>query len=413
MNFNNNYTERQQLQVTLINTELEATGMTDVELNCGYALSAVKTILAGESPVNPAKVIDALWQMIFGDADPEQLDAGLGYQDSYSPDDVTLCTRIRLRLHAPELRAQGVTSASIASSLKKSPGTISQLINGKYQAKPSKHLHDIWGLIAPPELEQAKQADAEAERKEPIHIVYGAEPFVDISTVRLITLACEQAKQKRRFSVFSGQAGIGKSKGIAEYCRNDTDAILIEGSEQTTSTQVLEALVYQLGLARSGSGYKNMEKIIKTLRDTNRVIILDEADKCKPNALDPLRTISDRARVGVTLVGNIQLQDKLQTHERYELISSRVCFWPKPVGQITVEDIRTLFLELTQGTVKLAKDDAAWWTWLHKRVEGNARELVGNLLPHLLNHTYKKPDVPVDKLLVNGIFSSVLNKPAV
>lgn len=429
MKFNANYTPEQQQKVELINQELVTTGMTTADFNTGFALTAINTVLTGDSPINPHKLLDSLWQSLFGDAAITDIEKRDGFNKSYSAADRDLCTRICLRLQSPDVREQNITSASIAASMNKSASTISQLINGKYNANPSKHLHDIWALIAPSVLEHSKQPEAEpgtaeaashadtangssAKRKR-INIEYGSVRFIPTSTSKLIAMACDQARQRKRFSVFAGQAGLGKTKGITEYCRHNKDAILIAGSEQTSSTQVLEQLTAALGLSRCPSAYKNMQKIIQALRDTDRLIILDEADKCKPNSLDPLRTISDQAIVGVTLVGNIQLVDKLQTQERYELIASRVCFWPKPIGQITVEDIRTLFLELTEGTVKLAQDDAKWWQWLHKRVEGNARELVENLLPHLLNHTNKNPDVAIDKLLINGIFSSVLNKPAV
>ncbi|WP_368484760.1 AAA family ATPase [Pseudoalteromonas sp. SD03] len=406
------YTPEQTLRVELINQELSTTGMTAEELNCGFALQSVKEVLANKCTINPEKIIVAMWHKLFGEAAITDIEKRNGFNKSYNKADRELAARICLRLQSPEIRDQNITSASIAVSMGKSPASISQLINGKYNAKPTKHLHDIWALICPAEVEQGKISGELTERKQ-ISIVYGDVRFIPTSTSKLIAMACDQARQRKRFSVFAGQAGLGKTKGIAEYCRHNKEAILIAGSEQTSSTQVLEQLTLALGLSRCPSAYKNMQKIIQALRDTDRLIILDEADKCKPNSLDPLRTISDQAIVGVTLVGNIQLVDKLQTQERYELIASRVCFWPKPIGQITVEDIRTLFLELTEGTVKLAQDDAKWWQWLHKRVEGNARELVENLLPHLLNHTNKNPDTAVDKLLVNGIFSSVLNKPAV
>ncbi|MGO2349847.1 AAA family ATPase [Pseudoalteromonas nigrifaciens] len=406
------YTPEQTLRIELINQEMTTLGLMPEKLTCGFALQSIKEVLAGTCTIDPQKIINALWQELFGSAALGDIEKRNGFNKSYNKADRELAARICLRLQSPEIREQNITSASIAVSMGKSPASISQLINGKYNAKPTAHLHDIWALICPADVAQGNTEDEPTARKQ-ISIVYGDVRFIPTSTSKLIAMACDQARQRKRFSVFAGQAGLGKTKGIAEYCRHNKEAILIAGSEQTSSTQVLEQLTLALGLSRCPSAYKNMQKIIQALRDTDRLIILDEADKCKPNSLDPLRTISDQAIVGVTLVGNIQLVDKLQTQERYELIASRVCFWPKPIGQITVEDIRSLFLELTEGTVKLAQDDTKWWQWLHKRVEGNARELVENLLPHLLNHTNKNPDTAVDKLLVNGIFSSVLNKPAV
>ena len=422
MNFTDHYTATQQLMVEKLNAEINKLGLTSMELYCGYDQSQVDTVLNGRAPTNPAKVIDALWPKVFGDASVDEIASdSRAYNAKYKPEDITLCQRINLRMQAPDMRQQNVTCSSIAKSLGKSTGQISQLINGKYNANPTKHLHAIWALIEPAPVNQtaaeAAKADTteeEAPAKKPIHIRYGDVPFVRTSISDFIELACDHAKDRRRFSVFCGQPGLGKSFGIDAYCKKNDNAILIMGSEQTSSTQILEQLCRKLGLIKGSSAARSMEKIIMALRDTDRLIILDEADKCKPNALDPLRTISDSARVGVTLIGNNKLIDNLQSQERFELIASRVCFWPKPLGQIQVTDIKTLFEQLTQGQIQVADDTDKWWQWLHKRVEGNARELVENLLPHLIRVCNRSDEEKkVDRLLVNSIFQQVLNKPAI
>ncbi|PAJ71723.1 hypothetical protein CJF42_25200 [Pseudoalteromonas sp. NBT06-2] len=262
-------------------------------------------------------------------------------------------------------------------------------------------------------LSNEPEPEPDAVPQKNIQIRYGQVPFINTNVANLIAMACMQAKDRRRFSVFAGGAGIGKTKAIEEYCKQNEFAILLNGSEQISGVQVLLQLCQKLGIPKSRNAPRNIENIIYTLRDSDRLIILDEADKCKPNALDPLRTISDHAMVGVTLVGNIQLVDKLRSQERYELIASRVCFWPKPMGQISVEDIQSLFIKLTQNSLTLSDNSDKWWVWLHKRVEGNARELVENLLPHLLKFDKKNKHKKIDRLFVNSIFANVLNKPAI
>jgi DNA transposition AAA+ family ATPase len=410
--FTEHYSDLQQKQVAIINNEIELFNVSPAEYCQGFALEHVTTCLRGQSPINPHKIVDALWAYFFGEFDAAQFMPDAQGSTTYSDDDKLLVARIQKRMKERELQGQGIVSSTLAKRLGKSPGMISQLLNGKYAASPTKYLHEIWSLVEPADVDVPSQPAADEGKKPTIRIRYGEVPFVQTSVARLIKAACEHARDRRRFAVFAGQAGLGKSRGIERYIEENDQAILITGSEQTTSTQVLEELCIKLGISRSSS-YKNMQKIVAALKDSDRIIILDEADKCKPNALDPLRTISDAARVGVVLVGNIQLIDKLQSQERFELISSRVCFWPKPVGEMPVDDIQTLFYELTQRTVALAEDDDKWWQWLHKRVEGNARLLVENLLPHVISYTRKNPDKKVDRIMVNSIFSTVLNKPTI
>jgi hypothetical protein len=116
--------------------------------------------------------------------------------------------------------------------------------------------------------------------------------------------------------------------------------------------------------------------------------------------------------VGVTLVGNHRLADLLQSDERYELIESRTGFWTPPAQMITVEDVKTLWLELSQHTLKIDDTDK-WWIWLHKRVEGNARILVESVLPALLQWTTANAGKTITQLTVNQVFAAVLNKSAV
>jgi hypothetical protein len=64
-------------------------------------------------------------------------------------------------------------------------------------------------------------------------------------------------------------------------------------------------------------------------------------------------------------------------------------------------------------SLPLVDADPTWWTWLHKRVEGNARLLCENLLPHLVSVCSRDETKRVDRMLVNSIFKQVLNKPAI
>jgi len=400
--------------VIKINEQLKSLGAVSRVGDDCFSDDVGRDILTGKACYAFDDQLNKMWKFLFGDEVLCNIPEA-AWSATYNAEDTALMAKIKLRMYSTDLKHHNITSTTIAASLNKSTSAISQIINGKYKASPTKHLHEIWALIEPIQLGRQPAADVVLSKKN-IVIRYGDIPFIKTSISNLMSIACNQAKDRRRFSVFAGQAGLGKTISLNEYCKANSEAILLRGSEQTTSKQIIDQLCRALALPKSSSTPKDMEKIIYALQDSERLIILDEADKCKPNALDPLRTISDNARVGVTLVGNNQLVDKLKTQERFELIASRVCFWPKPMGQVSVEDIKTLFVELTQGTLNLQDETDKWWIWLHKRVEGNARELVENLLPHLLKFASGNADAPskkVDRLLVNSIFSTVLNKPAI
>ncbi|ALU41921.1 AAA family ATPase [Pseudoalteromonas rubra] len=414
MKFTEHYSELQKLQTRIINNEIELFNIPPTEYCNGWALESVQAVLEGQSPVKPTKVIDSLWQRFFGEFDPQMFMADAPMSGAYTEDDKLILARIKRRMKERELEGQGVMSSTLATRINKSSGTISQLLNGKYAASPTKLLHEIWSILEPTDMEvQTGNKTPNSDVLANIRIRYGDVPYVQTSVPKLIKMACEHAQERRRIAVVSGQAGIGKSKGAEFYRDNNDHVLLIEGDEDTTSSQVLKTLADRLGISKAGGNSKLRDKIVDTLKGTNKIIILDEADKCKPNALDPLRTISDRAQIGVVLIGNIQLVDKLQSQERYELIASRVCFWPRAVGELPIEDIKTLFMELSQGALPLADDSEQFWKWLHSRVEGNARMLVENVMPHVISHIRKNPNKKVDKLMLNSVCATILNKQTI
>lgn len=412
------YSPEQLEMVAKIRQAISQRQLTPDQYWTGYPLEQVESVLSQTTMINPMPVLRALWNAIYGDAAVSDIELFEGYSDKYSPDDIELTRKILSRLAEPDLKNTGVTAGSVAKQLGKTAGWFSQIVNGKYKADPAQHLRAIWAAIEPAQIaaEAASAVDQKSEQAavlSQLNLRYGDVPFVKTSMSELIDYTCAHAKRARRFSVFAGAPGLGKTYGLQEYMRQHPTTLLIVGHEQMSANTLLADLCRLLALPKLPSASRQIDAIIRTLHMGDRIIILDEADKCKPNALDPLRTISDRAHVGIVLIGNTKLTDRLQAEERYELIASRVCFWPTPTGQLDIDDIKTLFQSLTQRALPMAADDANWWNWLHQRVEGNARLLCENLLPHLVSVCSRDHSKKVDRTLVNSIFKQVLNKPAI
>lgn len=411
MEFTTHYSELQQKQARIINNEIDLFNVPVGEYCNGWPLEQVHKVLAGESPINPKKVLDSIWALFFGDFSPEQFMPDASISATYNEDDLTILARIKKRIKEKELEGQEIKSSTLAARMKKTPGMVSQLLSGKYAASPTKYLHEVWSIVEPANVEVATETESTQSSIDHIRIRYGEVPFVPISTISLVKNACGHALERRRIAVLSGQAGIGKSTAAKHYRDTHEGVVYLEGDESTSATHILQELAYEIGVSTAGTNKLLQKKIIGALNGANRLIILDEADKCKPNALDPLRTISDRAMVGIVLIGNLELSDELSNVTRYNLIHSRACFTPPGIGELTVKDIKSLFLTLTENKVKVADNSETWWKWLHKRVEGNARMLTENVLPHVLSSVRNNPGKKVDKLMLNAICASILNKP--
>ncbi|PAJ71718.1 hypothetical protein CJF42_25205, partial [Pseudoalteromonas sp. NBT06-2] len=145
MKFSKHYSEQDQKRVLLLKDEIDTFCLGETDLNCGYGYSQIKTVLEGTSPIVPTKLVMALWEHVFPQTNLEAFEQGeRHYSDKYTDEDMFLCNRIKMRLHSRELKEQEISASSIAMILKKSPATISLLLNGKYNAPPTKFLHQIW-----------------------------------------------------------------------------------------------------------------------------------------------------------------------------------------------------------------------------------------------------------------------------
>lgn len=261
------------------------------------------------------------------------------------------------------------TQSHLVKQISYSAGSLSTLINGVHPKDPQPVINVIIPII-------------EDEVRPTV-----AGEFIHTSTYRLVKMACDRAKESQKFTVVAGSPGVGKSASLLEYVKQDPNAIYICGSETTTSSVVLDELMEELNIKSRATNTKNsrLKLINKKLEGSNRLIILDEADKCAKDACDPLRTISDKTGCGVVLAGNHQLRDNIIVgNNRYDLISDRVAFWPNAINEITLEDCHNLMRPYFTNDVELGDDFNVLVKYAYEVTKGSARKLLIALIPNAL-----------------------------
>lgn len=209
--------------------------------------------------------------------------------------------------------------------------TARQILQGVYPSPPGRHLKAMLGYI-----------DREEDRRRSTVRV----PIVETSITRLVTFVCQQAHRNRDFGIISGYVGIGKTEALKRYAAENDDAVLLHGSADMNPPVMLRHLVELTGAVvhksnryARGTKAEMMDAVTVALAGTDRLIILDEADKCMESCLEYFRRISDLAEVGAVISGTEKLHYLVRDPSgRHGQISSRVGFWPPVVKSITRED---------------------------------------------------------------------------
>lgn len=291
---------------------------------------------------------------------------------SYAPH-YTEAHRAQVETAVAWLNEHDKTRSWLAKQISASDGLISQVLGGKYPTDPGGWLDKV--------AEATGRAD---ERKRRLQI-----PFVETSVYKIVQHACHRAHVTRSFAVVAAFVGTGKTSSLAQYAERHANVIMVEADPEMSPGALLMEICDLAGVVVGIKGNKvsrgttsdRFTAIVKALRGTDRLIIVDEAETLQANALHYLRRIRDKAGIGVVLSGTEWLSSLLNPEKGpFGQIRSRVNYWPAVITGITRDDTR----EITQATFEKADADVVAATWAY--ANGSARVLCEGLLPAI--HDY-------------------------
>lgn len=224
----------------------------------------------------------------------------------------------------------GKKQAQVAQELGISAGALSAFLSGSYKT-PHTIITKIENL-----------ADINIQKK-----VAPREPgFKETSISRMVSQAIRYSHLQGKISVVYGDAGIGKTVAFKNYLMTNTLAIGITISPTYASiTGVNELIADQLGV-RERVARKQTAEIVNKLRNSGRVLIIDEAQHLTVRALNHLRCISDESGVGICFIGNDEVYTKMKGTGKADFaqLFSRIGMRkPVFVGNIAKSDVQAVF----------------------------------------------------------------------
>lgn len=189
-------------------------------------------------------------------------------------------------------------------------GTLSAFVKGNYLGRNDNVAERLRPWLS--------TQGAKARKKRGIAVAPG---FIMTPTAASFMDALEFAHHIPDIIVITGAPGVGKTLACATYAENNSNVWLVTADPSTrTARALLAELAEILGLVATGRAQAGRlsANIIKRLMGTAGLIIVDEAQHLHVEALEQLRTIFDRANVGVALVGNATVKNRMDSKDRSE-----------------------------------------------------------------------------------------------
>lgn len=189
--------------------------------------------------------------------------------------------------------------------------------------------------------------------KERLNVVSGQRFYKDLGNTQVVNGAAAYAHKHCEMTLIRGDSGAGKTTALRYYADNNAGVVFVTANSTVkTGRLILQEIAGAMGKNCIGCNIKQtMDKLLKMLSGTKRLIIIDEADRLSLNALQAVRDLNDIAHVGVVLAGNNKLYTQMFTGTKggeFDQIRTRILFKPMVANDYDIEEIRGIFQEASQ-----------------------------------------------------------------
>ncbi|MFW1285822.1 AAA family ATPase [Vibrio parahaemolyticus] len=202
--------------------------------------------------------------------------------------------------------AKVISNSQLAKEISVSPATLSQIFSGTYKADPSKMIEKLANWLRMRE-----------QRNNTPSVNPG---FVMTQTAKQITDDLGYAHGTSDVVCIYGASGVGKTQTLRQYQNSNNNVWMITISPSISG---LVGCLYEMALELGMNDVPKRAELLgrairRRLQGSGGLVIIDEADHLKYEALEELRAIQEFAEVGMVLVGNNKVYTQLTGGRRSE-----------------------------------------------------------------------------------------------
>jgi DNA transposition AAA+ family ATPase len=246
--------------------------------------------------------------------------------------------RLQSYLANPNGEMNKVSANAASRGIGMSSATISQFMAGKYTGDNLKVAKAVRAWLR-----------RQAERRSHEDILTET---LRTRAVRKLCRAARMCHIEREMGVATGDAGVGKTRGVAYYADENPDVILLEVVPGFTTKTLMSSLHKEAGYNGQGSIYDMFTDVVGRLKGSGRLIIVDEAENLPYKGLELLRRLYDIAKIGILLVGMPELIANLRGNKgEYRQLYSRIGVHAHiPTMKEHPEDVKSLVKSALPGS---------------------------------------------------------------
>lgn len=164
----------------------------------------------------------------------------------------------------------------------------------------------------------ARAVNGYMERHAQQREAYRPDGFVETAVAKKMLTVIQQAIKLKSMALIASDTGRGKSMVFKAAQEIFTGSVLIRvRRKRRTDHGLLRALHDEMKLRVKGDGYTREQKIIDTLKGTDRPLLIDEAHQLTPQALEFIRDLNDECEIPIVLGGTRDLMENTQDQDRF------------------------------------------------------------------------------------------------
>lgn len=196
---------------------------------------------------------------------------------------------MNLKEKIQDLQKNGISYTKIAKTCGYSSAVLSSWLKDNYKGDV-KTLEKALGAYVNNLNEKKRQKSFE------IH-------FVETLNSRQVFALCKIAHYDKKMCIVTSDSGMGKTASVKEYTNRNPGTVLIEVDPTYNPKKLFKSLHQSIG--RSGKGLlENIyQECVEYFKNTERLLIVDEAELLNHKSIELLRRFHDKAGIGIVLSG--------------------------------------------------------------------------------------------------------------